>query len=409
MISALIWLSLNFLTVIMLAFYSMMEMACVSFNKIRLQYYVAKGDRRAEWLNWLLHNPSRLFGTTLIGVNVATVCGSEFSREFHSAIGINPDFSPLTQVLIVVIFGELAPMFAARRYAEHVALLGVPLVYASAKLMSPILWALGAISRFVNRMIGGRETHGNIFITQEELLKILEEQDEDKGAASEDFNAVTANIFGLRTKDVRQVMEPIDSIPKIPSNAIVAQVQPILQKSDTDYVLIYHRELTNIIGILHARDLVRAPLNRRCRDYAQSPWFVTLNTNIMKILNQFRQNNEELAIIINEFGKAEGAIHCDDIVEEIFIKPSLSPQESVEEPMLVIERSFPGMMTIGEFNTQFDVVLDPRTDLTLSDLVIEHLGHHPEVGESIFIDPFELTNEESTMTEVKKVHITTRI
>ncbi len=117
---------LNFLSIIMLAFYSMTEMACVSFNKVRLQYYVSKGMKRAIWLNALLQHPSRLFGTTLIGVNIAMFFGSEFSRQFYSSIGLNPDWSPLTQVILVVIFGELAPMFAARRYPEHVSILGIP-------------------------------------------------------------------------------------------------------------------------------------------------------------------------------------------------------------------------------------------------------------------------------------------
>ncbi|MBA3815689.1 MAG: DUF21 domain-containing protein, partial [Parachlamydiaceae bacterium] len=160
-INATVWLLCNLLSIMVLAFYSMQEMACVSFNKVRLQYYVSKGLKRAVWLNYLLQNPSRLFGTTLIGVNIALVIGSECSREFHSALGINPDLAPLSQVILVVIFGELAPMFAARHYAENVAMLGVPIVYASARLMSPFLWCLGGISKLCNLIVGGKEIEAN--------------------------------------------------------------------------------------------------------------------------------------------------------------------------------------------------------------------------------------------------------
>lgn len=407
--SALFWLLLNLITILILAFYSMLEMACVSFNKVRLQYYVFKGNKQAEWLNWLLNNPTRLFGTTLLGVNIATVFGSEFAREFYTSAGIDPDWSPITQVLLVVIFGELAPMFAARRYAEHVAMLGVPIVYASAKLMSPIIWAISAISKAFNKLIGGKETHGNIFITQEELLKILEEQDEDNpGGDGEDFNAVTTNIFNLRQKDLRGVMEPIESISKISSNVTVAQLANVLQnqKSDQDYILIYHREQTNIVGVVLPRHLIRAADNRRVRDFAQPPWFVTRNTSLLKILNQFRRNNEAIGIILNEHGKAEGVIHLDDIVEEIF---GIRTVENEPRSMLFLERTFPGSMKISEFNSQFDVVLDNRGTMTLSELMLEHLDHHPEVGESIFIDPFELTAEVTSLLEIKTVKITTKI
>ena len=123
---AMMWLLFNILSIVFLAFFSMAEMACISFNKIRMQFYVAQGSKRAKWLYALMQNPSRLFGTTLIGVNIATFVGSECARQFHSAIGLDPDLAPLSQVIIVIIFGELAPQFAARSYPENVAMLGAP-------------------------------------------------------------------------------------------------------------------------------------------------------------------------------------------------------------------------------------------------------------------------------------------
>lgn len=406
--SAIIWLLLNFISVFFLAFYSMLEMACVSFNKVRLQYYVSKGIKRAEWLNWLLQNPTRLFGTTLIGVNIATVVGSEFAREFHSAIGINPDFSPISQVFLVVVFGELAPMFAARRYAEHVVMLGVPFIYASAKLMTPLIWAFGGITKICNAIAGERDASSNLFLTQEELEKILEEQEEDLTETNTDFNAVSGNIFNMRLKSARQVMEPHNSIPSAPSNASVAQVIDLLRKSESDYVTIYHRDPANIISIIHVRDLLRAPLSKRARDYGRPPWFVTQNSSVMQILNQFRNNNHELAIILDPQGRAEGIIHMDDIVEEIFGQTNYSfdqkrPARTTKR--FFIERTFPGDTPIGVFNKQFRVVLDKREELTLAELMAEQLAHPPEIGESIEVPPFELTIVDASLMEVKSIKV----
>ena len=407
--SALFWLFLNFVTIIALAFYSMSEMACVSFNKVRLQYYVSQKNRRAEWLNWLLQNPSRLFCTTLIGVNVATIFGSEFAREFFRSIGLDPDLSPLMQIFLVVIFGELAPMFAARRYAEHVALLGVPLVYASAKIMTPLIELISQLSRGFSTLIGGKEVHANIFITQEELLKILEEQEDERVyGKGEEFNTVTTNIFKLRQKDVLQVMQPLSFLPKVSSNATVVQARQLLETShpDSDHILVYHREHSNIVAIAHVKDLVNIPENRRIRDHAHPPWFVTQNSSLMKILHQIRFNREKLAIILDEQGKAIGAVHIEDIMDAIFGKEVLK-RSMLDRNMLFLERSFPGSMTVAEFTAQLDYVLDPRPDITLSELIIEKLGHHPEVGESLFIDFFELTVEEVSLLEVKEVLIRT--
>lgn len=412
--SAAWWLFLNILSVVFLAFYSMSEMACVSFNKVRLHYYVSKGNKRAEWLNWLLHNPTRLFGTTLICVNLATFFGSEFAREFHSAMGIDPDFSPISQVILMVIFGELAPMFAARRYAEHVAMLSIPLIYASAKIMAPFIWILDGIARFFNMIIGGSKQQAIVFLTQEELQKILEEKDDERpvGIETEDFNAVTSNIFKLSQKEVRQVMEPINTLPMVPSNATVNLAGKAMQKSSTDYIAVYHRDIRNIVGLVHACDLVRAPGNRRIRDFASPPWFVTQNTTVLQMLTQFRNNNEDLGIILNNQGFAEGVVHLEDIVEEIFgVTQSIYETGKAEPQRQIpfIERTLPGFMKVGDFNARFEVVLDKKENLTLSELITQELEHHPEVGESILLGPFELTVESTSLLEIKSVRVTTRI
>jgi CBS domain containing-hemolysin-like protein len=403
--TALGWLLLNIFSIAVLAFYSMSEMAAVSFNKIRLQYYVSQGNKRAQWLSWLLQNPTRLFSTTLIGVNVATIFGSEFAREFFEGLGLDPDLSPLIQVVIVVIFGELAPMFAARRYAEHVIMLGVPFLYLSAILFSPFIWVFSWLTDKVNAIFRAKETQTNIFLTQEELKKILEDQEGGPIVSEKDeMNAVTSNIFNLHLKSVRQVMEPIHAFPLLASNATVDQVRKELGKSDKDFVFLYHRHLDNIVGIAYARSIVRLPSGKRVRDYAVAPWFVTQNSNVFQILNQFRYHNTDLAVILDAEGHACGVVRVEDITDEIFGLTSIS---NGKEEILSIERTFPGDMKISDFNEQFSVVLDDRGSMTLSELLIEHLGHQPEEGDSVYLPPFELTVKQTTLLGVKQVTITT--
>ena len=410
--SAFYWLIFNFLSIIVLAFYSMLEMACVSFNKIRLQYYVSKGNKQAIWLNYLLEHPSRLFGTTLIGVNIALVIGSECAREFNSAVGISPDLAPFSQVILVVIFGELAPMFAARHYPEHVAMLGVPLLYASAKIMSPILFVVSWISKIANLVSGKNESEANIYLTQDELQKILEEQTDESptGSESAEFSAITANIFTLRAKDVKQVMQPLSQAAALPSNATIEQMEHVLAKVGTDFVPLYHRELSNIVGIVYPRDALRASENKRMRDYSWSPWFVTETTKIMQILKQFRTNSENVAFVLNNQGKTIGFVTLNDVLSEIFGKMSYALTRETQshlKKLMLKDKTFPGDMTVGEFNDQYHVLLDPDPSITFSDLIETHLNRHPEKGDTVFIAPFELTVKEASMREIKTLVITT--
>jgi len=409
--SALIWLVFNVLSTMVLAFYSMMEMACVSFNKVRLQYYVSKGYRRAEWLNYLLQNPSRLFGTTLIGVNIALVIGSECSREFYSAIGINPDLAPITQVIFVVIFGELAPMFAARHYAEHVAMLGIPLIYFSARLMTPFLWCIDIVPKLCNMLVGGQESKVKIYLTQEELQKVIEDHNDDplKDSESDEFNDIVANIFGLRSKDLKQVMEPLNPAFILPANATIEQAEALLNKTEEDFIPIYNRDKTNIIGIATPRDMLRASESRRVRDYASPPWFVPETSSIMQILKQFRSNNESVAVILDKQGKAIGIVSLLDILEELFGKISYATEQRTTKKLMLKEKTFPGGITVADFNAQFHVMLDRDPSMTLSELISNRLGHNPEKGESIYIAPFELTVKETSLLDVKTVSISSRI
>lgn len=408
------WLFLNILSTVILGFYSMQEMACVSFNKIRLHYYVNKGMKRAIWLNNLLQHPARLFGTTLLSVNVAMFIGSECARQFYISLGINPDFAPLTQVAFVVICAELAPMFAARRYSEQIALQGAPILYFTAKAITPLLWVLNIISKGIDFLLGKDSTEKPAILNQEDLQKILSLQDEDYSSEEsiDDFDNVSRNIFSLRNKDAKHVMQPINDFPALPSNATVEQLRALLKKPNVRSVPIYHRDLSHIVGIAHPNDYVRIADNRKIRDYATAPWFITQNSKVIQILQDFRRNNKFIAVVLNNQGLAIGIIALEDLTEEIFGKLGSSVDTTTQEmqyPQFVINRTFNADTTIGEFNDEFDAILDEEREIDLGQLMARILGRNPEKGETVYIEPFELTVTETSLTEVKKIHIGTRL
>jgi CBS domain containing-hemolysin-like protein len=281
--------------------------------------------------------------------------------------------------------------------------------------MAPLLWVVGLVSKLCNMIVGGSEDESNIYLNQEELLKILEEHTEElpPETESEEYNALATNIFTLRRKDLRQVMDPLNTVPALPSNATVKQMETLIDKTGVDYVPLYsHHDISNIVGLVYPRDVLRASENHRVRDYASPPWFVPETTSIIQILKQFRLNNENVAFILNQQGKVVGLVELIEVLNEIFGKISSPDKQSAakkEKRLMLIEKTFPGDMTLGEFNAQFKVVLDPDLTLTLSELITQKLGHHPEKGESIYISPFELTVKETTIRDIKKVAVSTRM
>lgn len=388
----------------------MLEMAAVSFNKVRLQYYISQKSQVALWLQYLLNHPALLFGTTLIMVNASLLIGSECSRRFYEAVGANPFWAPLTQAFLVLVFAEIAPMFAGRRYAEHAIMLGLPIVYLCALLLRPFVWMIDLLCKMVNRMCGASFV-SEIYLSREELQHVIESREETcLSQEREEFDTVVSNIFSLKNKTAKEVMIDLKDSKMLSTQASVGDVRKLVQDEYVPYIPLYHKTEGNIVGIAYPRDLLRLSDEKKVRDHARSPWFITDSTSILQILKQFRKNNQSIAVILNEQGAGVGVLTLDEIVDEIFetndqkvFLGDVFPQVH----QVVLDRAFPGDMLLEEFKQQYQIEFKYRHAKTLAQAMELALGHVPREGESVRIDQFELTVEESTLLGPKTITVST--
>ena len=337
--------------------------------------------------------------------------GSECARRFYDALGLNPDWSPVTQILFVVIFAEISPMFAGRRYAEDAALLGIPLFYFFSLCLRPVIWLLDLLCRGVNHLIG-RPVISEQYLSREELQNVIEEREEVVSTLPQkkEFNTIVANIFSLKTKSARDLMQPLSSVQMIPSFCTMAEMRTILSTRYSPFVPIYHRTPQNIVAIVYPRDLLRAHDNKRVREMARSAWFITENTSILQILKQFRRNNQSVAVVLNEAGLSVGILTLDEVIDEIFGRSDewMSFGDILPRThQVIVDRTLPAEMTLIEFNAQFHVHLTYQDAKTLEEVMIQVLGHTPSKGESVRIDQFELTVEEASLLGAKMVAVRT--
>jgi putative hemolysin len=405
------FLILIFVCLAIQGFFAMVEMACVSFNKVRLQYFASKQNKRALWLSYLLHHPALLFGTTLIGVNTALVIGSECARRFYDSLGVSPDWAPLSQIFIVLIFAEIAPMFAGRRYAEHVAMLGIPVLFLFSIILRPVIWTLDLLCRWINRLIGNPVPAG-VYLSREELQNIIEEREETIATEpiKREFNTIVASIFSLKNKAAKDLMQPLTHVSLVPSFCTVAEMREVVKEKHISFLPIYHRNPQNIVAIAYPRDLLRLSPNKRIKDHSRQPWFITENSSILQILKQFRRNNQSLSVVLNEKGLATGILTLDEIIDEIFGHKDewMAFEEMVPRAYhVVVDRTFPSDMRLDEFNKQFNVNLSYHDAETLEELMTLALGHLPSKGESVRIDQFELTVEEASLLGAKMILVRT--
>jgi putative hemolysin len=389
------WKIYFFLTLFALfiqGFFAMLEMACISFNKVRLQYYVSQGRRRALWLKDLLDHPALLFGTTLIMITAALQVGSEAARRFYLSLGLSPDWALLSQSIAVVIMAEIAPMVSGRLFSERAAMFGLPILYATSIFLRPIIWILDQVCHLTNQILGisSRIEH---YLSREELQKIIEETEE----GPQNLNQVAARIFSLKNKIAKELMQSVDKILAIPISCTVERLHELLSKEYFSFIPVYQRNRFHIVAIAYPRDLLRLDGQQRVRDFARPPWFIDQNTSILEILKQFRRNNQSVAVVLNEMGVTTGILTLDEITDEIFGQDDRWMSFSNILPRthrIIVDRTFSGDFRIADFNHQFHIHLPFKGAETLEGLMESILEHPPVKGDSIRLEQFELTVEE---------------
>lgn len=391
----------------------MMEMACVSFDKVRLQFYVKKGKRRAKIINQLLEKPATLFGVTLLGVNISLQVGSECARRFYLALGLSPDFAPLTQTIVVLLFAEGVPLFAGRRYAEHVAMLGAPIIYFFSLLFWPLIMVIEQITRFVNWLIRVK-ARSPLEITLEEFQKVLEEHEEgSRPAFSEEdraFKTCVANIFSLKGKVAKDLMETIAKVRSLEASSKVGKARRLLSSSYSTFIPVYKLHLHDIVAIIYPRDLLRLDDEAKIEAHWKAPWMIAENSPLLDILAQFRQNSQSVGVVLNAVGETIGFLTLDGIIDVILgLTESTEGEKEVLLPYhdLLIERSFPGKTKVAMFYKQLGPSLQRKDGQTLEELLEELQGGTLIIDSPVRMGSLELTLVSDPIIGQRKIYVKT--
>ncbi|MBM3195119.1 MAG: DUF21 domain-containing protein [Chlamydiae bacterium] len=397
------FLVFTILCLVFQAFFAMMEMAIVSFNRVRLQYFLVRGSKKAKWISRMLLDPTRLFATTLVGVNTALQIGSECSRRVYASYGLDPDLAPLTQILFVLIFAELAPLFAARRHPESVAMLGIGPLYLLSMVMRPLTWVLGKFLQLIDTIFGKDKGHAP-FISKEELQKAIESL-EEKHAVSEkeEFNHLIHAIFGLKSRTPRDFMTPLNHVEMIPTGTRIKDIKRLIRDKNIEHLPVFYHQRHTIVGIVSTRNLLKSQDDARCDLYMQDAWFIPENESLFKVIEGFRKNGQPLAIVVDITGLSVGVIHLDQILQAMF----LSEKDLGSIGHILIDRSFDPYKEVSKINLEFNLDLPTEYGDTLIEMMEEVLRHRPQTNEIVRLKNLELTYKEGDLLGDSRVHIRT--
>lgn len=392
------WLGVNLFCIFIQGFFSMMEMACVSFNRVRLQYYLTKSNKKASYINFLIRRPYRLFGTVMLGVNIALQIGSESSRRCYSLLGIPPEYAPATQIFLVVIFAELLPLAISRKIPEKIALKGAPILYCAHYLFYPLIQCVGGITNMIYFMLNIKEETLQSTLSRDELQKTLETHHEEQ-----DFNVIATNIFSLSVTSVEQVCQYLDQIPMLSAKASVEDFCQLVRRHRLDFVPVYHKVKKNIVGIAFPKNLINRNPSDPVVPYLNSPWFVTAKSKLIHVIPEFRKNSSNIAIVLNDQGEPMGALGLHSVFKTLFNTRNIAQLKA--KPTSLIERTFSGNTPLHEIENDLNISFSDSECKTIAQLMLKLLDTPPEVGSSIIINGLLLEVKEISLSSIKTLSI----
>lgn len=297
------------------------EMAMVSCNKFRIQYLERNDNKRASIILFLLNNPHRLFGTTLLGINLATILAtSAADYYFYNYIAdyflfIEKYVSLELLVLIfmepiILVFGELYPMSIARKYPNSNALKNALLIKFFSIILYPLMIIPNFISKFISKLFNKISSNK---LTRRELELLVTGSFTNVTKKTREY---MKDLFDLRDLTAEDVMVHISDVTAISEDATVGDLKKTINATNFNRIPIYKKDIFNITATIHAINIIGTDDKEPVIKYSEKLYIIPSSKPIIKILSELKRNRKYMGIVVNEYGVVCGIITIKDILKE---------------------------------------------------------------------------------------------
>lgn len=373
------------------AFFSAAETALTGASRARMTTLEREGDKLAAKVNTLNENRERMIGAVLLGANLVQVLASAIAASiFASAFG---DYAPLVTAVVLtpllLIFGEVGPKTLAITSADKIARWVAIPVQWMVRFLAPIVALVQWIVNNGLKLFGVRvdENIDVLSAARAEIAGAVELHAEEGGVEAETRHRLLGalDLSELEVADVMIHRKSIRSLDiDLPPREIIAQAM----SSPHTRLPLWKDEPDNIVGVLHARDLLRAVSeNGRdgfdVRQVMRPPWFTPMTTSAEDQLAEFLRRREHFAVVVDEYGALMGLVTLEDILEEIVgdIKDEHDIAVQGVRPQPDGSVNVDGAVPIRDLNRVMNWDLPDEEAVTVAGLVIHEAQAIPEPGQ----------------------------
>jgi Mg2+/Co2+ transporter CorB len=350
------------------------------------------GNRRAALVNRLLETRERLIGAILTGNNVVNIAASSLTTglllNWFGDVGVL--YATMIMTVVVVVFTEVLPKTVAINAPDRVALLVVRPIAWVVRLLGPLLVGIEALVRWILRMFGFRVGTDQAFLSAQEELRGAVDLLHHEGSVEKLDRDMLSGLLDLRDLTVSDVMiHRTEMITVCADDPPEEAVNTVLAAAVTRIPLWKERP-ENIIGVLHAKDLLRAIqaaggelAKIDVTAIARPPWFVPDIRPLSEQLKAFRRRKTPLALVVDEYGEVMGLVTLEDILEEIV--GDITDEHDVAVPGVRPQPdgsvNVDGGVPIRDLNRAMEWNLPDDEATTIAGLVIHEARSIPEAGQ----------------------------
>ena len=401
------------------ALFAAAEIAIVSVRRSRIRH-LAEEERNpsAITIERLLDQPARFLATIQIAVTlsgffasavgavslvvVMTAWLSSLPAGWVAANAYGIAFVMVTLFIsfFTLVFGELVPKNLAISSAESVALRLARPVELVARIAAPLVWVLTASTNLVMRLTGNPLRARVNPITEEEIMAMVASGEED-GVVEPTERKLIDEVFEFGDTLAEEVMVPRVDVRALPRDATLAQARQAVVETGHTRLPIYDGDLDNIVGVIHAKDVLQAlppeatpeQSNRPVTTIMRRAYHVPGAKRTAELLPELQRQQLHMAVVVDEYGGTAGIVTLDNLLEEI-VGPIRDEYDAREEPEIQVvadgEAMVVGGADLGDVGAALDVDLETEGVDTIGGLVYARLGRIPNEGDKVELPDAEV-------------------
>lgn len=407
------------LALIASAFFSGMEIAFLSTDKLRLELDRNKGGFSAKILGLLYGRPDRFITTMLLGNNVALVIYGLLMAELMepwliSLVGKNDGLILLLQsilsTLLILFVGEFMPKVTFRANPNRTMRFFSGLAFVVYVVLYPFVLIIGLITRGILLIAGQKSNSVSIRPALSALdLEYYLTHSSDDGQASgiETEVKIIQNAISFSGLQVRDCMIPRNEIVEAEYNVTEAHLEELFIRTGLSKIIIYKENIDEAIGYIHSSEMFRSGDWHR---HIVPGIFVPESMQASALMKLLMQRKKSIAVVIDELGGTAGMVTLEDVVEEIFgdIEDEHDRKKRIAKKVDDRTFIFSGRMEIDDINEQFGLSLPEDEDfMTIAGFILHHHSSIPSQGEVLEIGSlrFEMLRCTSTKIVLVKMHL----